>query len=74
MTELDQMIAAAYQAEGRQQEVNKVYVTLLRSSLFLPVKKEKEEGDEEPFRPLYAKLDEHVYMVAFDTLEKLVYS
>ncbi len=38
MTELDQLISTAYANEGKQEDVNKVYLTLLRSNLFVPVK------------------------------------
>ncbi|MHB1948141.1 MAG: SseB family protein [Gammaproteobacteria bacterium] len=71
MTELDQVIAAAYASQGQQEDVNKVYLTLLRNILFLPISKEKEPGDEEPFRPLFAQVDDNYFMLAFDTLERL---
>lgn len=72
MTELDKLIAAAYANEGRQEEVNKVYLTLVRSMLFLPVQKEL-PGDEteEPFVPLFAKVDDNYFMLVFDTVERL---
>jgi len=71
MTELDQLISAAYASQGKQEDVNKVYITLLRSLLFLPVKKDKSPEDEEPFRPLFATIDDHYFMLTFDTLERL---
>lgn len=73
MTELDQLISAAYASQGKQEDVNKVYITLLRTTFFLPVKKEKLPDDEEPFRPLFATINEHYFMLVFDTLERLTF-
>jgi hypothetical protein len=60
MTELDQVIAAAFASEGKQEDVNKVYLTLLRSVLFLPVQKTDyqvpQSEDTDPFKPLFAKI------------------
>lgn len=72
MTELDKMIAAAFQSEGKQEDVNKVYLLLLRSSLFIPVKKEKTPESEEPFSPLFANIENQYYMLAFDTADRLI--
>jgi len=71
MTELDQLISNAYASQGMQEAVNKVYITLLRSTLFLPVKKGKLPEDEEPFRPLFATINDQYFMLFFDTLERL---
>jgi hypothetical protein len=74
MTELDRVIAGAYASEGKQEDVNKVYLTLLRTPLFLPVQKEDVgvlADNEEPFKPLYAKIDDHYFILVFDTLERL---
>jgi hypothetical protein len=71
MTELDQLISAAYASEGKQEDVNKVYVTLLRTQLVIPVKKEPSLNEEEPFSPLFAKLDDKFFLIAFDSLERL---
>ena len=74
MTELDQVIAAAYASQGKQEDVNKVYLTLLRTLFYLPVQKEEEpsvKDSEEPFRPLFAKVDDHYFVLAFDTHERL---
>jgi hypothetical protein len=71
MTELDQAIAAAFASEGKQEDVNKVYLMLLQSMLFVPVKKEESTDPEEPFTPLFAKIDDNYYMVVFDTEERL---
>jgi len=72
MTELDQAIAAAYGSEGKQDDVNKVYLTLLRSTLFLPVRKDQDSLDDEPFRPLFTVINEEYFMLAFDTLDRLI--
>jgi hypothetical protein len=71
MTELDQLISAAYVSQGKQEDVNKVYIAVLRSLLFLPVKKDKSPDDEEPFRPLFATVNNQHFMLAFDTIERL---
>lgn len=71
MTELDQAIDVAFKSRGVMADVNKVYLTLLRSSLFMPVKKEKPLGDEEPFAPLFTVIDEQHFMLIFDQQEKL---
>jgi hypothetical protein len=77
MTELDQLIAVAYASEGKQDDVNKVYLTMLRSPLVVPVEKipgDKvidDDNDEEPFKPLFAKMEDNYFMLAFDTVERL---
>ncbi len=73
MTELDQVIAKAFGSEGKQDDVNKVYLTLLRSVLIIPVEKAARPAtaDEEPFKPLFAKLEDKYFMLAFDTPERL---
>lgn len=73
MTELDQVIAVAFASKGKQDDVNKVYLALLRTLLFLPVAKENapKKPDEEPFRPLFTKVEDNYFMLVFDTLERL---
>lgn len=71
MTELDQAIASAFKSEGVMADANKVYLTLLRSSFFVPVKKEKALDDEEPFAPLFTVIEEQHFMLIFDQLERL---
>jgi len=71
MTELDQAIAAAYASQGKQEDVNKVYLTLLRTLFYLPAQKNKDPNDEEPFRPLFTKVEGKYFMLVFDTLERL---
>ncbi len=75
MTELDQAISKAYASQGKQEDVNHVYLTLLKSRLFLPVKKEapNHAEKEEPFHPLYAVIDDNYFMLAFDTLDRLTH-
>jgi hypothetical protein len=76
MTELDQLIANAFKSEGKQDDVNKVYLTLLKASLFVPVKKTDPAinhiDEQEPFSPLFAKIEDDYYMLAFDTMERLL--
>lgn len=74
MTELDKLIATAFASQGKQEDVNKVYLALLRTTVFVPVEKRIENvtaEDEEPFRPLFANIDQKIFMIAFDTLERL---
>jgi hypothetical protein len=71
MTELDQKIAAAFKSEGKQEDVNQVYLTLLRTTLFVPVQKDRPVMDDEPFRPLFAKIENDYFLIAFDTAERL---
>jgi hypothetical protein len=75
MTELDQVIAAAFASQGKQDDANKVYLTLLRTPLFIPVKKTDPTlnhiDEQEPFSPLFAKIDDNYFMLVFDTLERL---
>jgi hypothetical protein len=73
VTELDQVIAKAFGSEGKQDDVNKVYLTLLRSVLIIPVEKAAAyaTADDEPFKPLFAKLDDKYFMLAIDTVERL---
>jgi hypothetical protein len=71
MTELDRAIAAAFTSEGKQEDVNHVYLTLLRAPLWVPVKKELPAESEEPFSPLFAKLEKKYFLMAFDTVERL---
>jgi len=71
MTDLDKAISAAFMSEGKQDDVNKVYLLLLRTILFIPISKEKTSNTDEPFAPLFAKIEGRYYMLAFDTLERL---
>lgn len=74
MTELDRVIAAAYASEGKQDDVNKVYLTLLSTNLFLPVQKQETpqtDTDEEPFKPLFAKIENDYFILVFDALDRL---
>lgn len=71
MTALDNAISAAYKSQGKQEDINKVYLLLLRSVLFVPTQKDPSNHDEEPFKPLFAKIDDQYFMTVFDTLERL---
>lgn len=74
MTELDKAIAAAFASQGKQEDVNKAYLTLLNTPLFMPVKKTEEIEDAQPaqeFSPLFAKIDENYFLLVFDSLERL---
>ncbi len=69
MSELDQLISRAISSEGKQEDVNKVYLALLRTLLFVPVKKNTAKAEE--FEPLFANINGNYFMPAFDSLEKL---
>jgi len=71
MTLLDDAIAFAYKNQGKQESVNKVYLLLLHTTLYVPIKKGRNLQSEEPFQPLFAKIDERYFMLAFDTVERL---
>jgi hypothetical protein len=73
MTELDQFITNAYNSEGKSEDVNKFYLALLKTPLFLPVKRRSlsEMPEEEAFSPLFAKIDDQFFMSAFDSLDRL---
>jgi hypothetical protein len=71
MTELDNIIANAYQSAGKKDDTNKVYLTFLQTLLYLPVKKETNPTPEEPFSPLFTKIENNIYMPVFDTVERL---
>jgi hypothetical protein len=72
MLELDLLVAAAFNSQGQTAEVNKVYLTLLRSLLFIPVQKEESPPPgAEPFSPLFAKVDGNYFILAFDTFNRL---
>ncbi len=71
MTELDQAISVAFSSEGNKEEVNKVYLLLLKTNFYLPVKKEKGSDPDEPFSPLFANINNHFFILTFDKLERL---
>jgi hypothetical protein len=72
-TELDTIIANAYAQEGKQEAVNKVYFTLLKTTLYVPVETSQDNKlqAEEPFSPLFTLVEEYAFMVAFDELARL---
>lgn len=72
MTELDQAIQEAFLQQGKQDAVNKVHLLFLKTSLYLPVKKETPVELEEPFAPLFVKEGDSYFMPLFDTLDRLV--
>jgi len=72
MTELDKLISKAFASEGKQEDVNKVYLSLIRSKLYVPCQQEETPNSDEPFVPLFAKIDDKFYMSVFDTYERLL--
>lgn len=71
MTELDQILAAAFASEGGSKEANQFYLTFLQTRLFIPVKKEQPTNTEEPFTPLATLVADKIFILAFDTLARL---
>lgn len=71
MTELDKTIAQAFASEGKQDDVNKVYLLFLQSLLYLPVKQEKSNNQDEPFSPLFSFIEGQYYLSVFDTISRL---
>ncbi len=71
MTELDNIVSTAFQNPGNQDLINKAYLFFLQTLLFIPVKKEKSASTDEPFSPLFTKIENNHYMLAFDTLDRL---
>lgn len=69
--ELDNFIAKAYQNEGKKEDVNKVYLTFLQTLLYVPVKKDAVNTSDEPFHPLFTKIEDNTYMLVFNTLDRL---
>ena len=73
MTILDDLIEAAFKSEGEQSAVNQVYLNFLSATLYVPTQKITPEStpSDEPFLPLFATIDERIFMVVFDTLDRL---
>ena len=72
MSTLDELLKNAYDAEGTIDTVNKFYVTLFRTNLFMPVKiNQTNSSEKEPFTPLHIQQDEHFFVPVFDSLERL---
>lgn len=69
MSELDTVIASAYDNEGEQEKVNKVYVTFFRTLLYMPVY--TRDDQDEPFSPLYLQEEQQYFIPVFDSLERL---
>jgi hypothetical protein len=66
VSELDHVIEAAYTKEGAQDKVNKVYVTLFRTLLYMPVY--RQDDVDEPFTPLYMQDEGKYFSPVFDSL------
>lgn len=71
MTELEQLIANAFETEGNQDAINKAYLVMLKTLLFIPTQKDFDGTEEQPFMPLIVKAQDRYFMLVFDTLEKL---
>lgn len=72
MTELDTLIMHAFASKGKQALVNKVYLCLLQSNLFIPIDKNHIPSEEYPFIPLFSKVGDHPFLMAFDSKERLM--
>lgn len=73
MSPLDQLIENAIKSEGKQEDVNKVYLALLKANLFIPIQKRQEETapNDDSFSPLFAKIEDNYFMAVFETHERL---
>jgi hypothetical protein len=78
MTTLDTLIAKAYASAGKMEDANKVYLTLLKTTLFVPVQKQNSkppedsaQNESEPFMPLFMHYENNFFMMIFDTMERL---
>lgn len=70
-TELDTLIEAAFNSEGATADVNKVYLTLLKTELWVPVELHPNApNDAEAYTPLFSVEDDFIFMAAFDCVEK----
>lgn len=66
-TPLDQALFNAYTHPEDRDAANKVWLTLLKSTLYLVVDPVAPPTGEEPFRPLVAMINDHCFLAAFDT-------
>ena len=71
-TDLDTLIEAAFISQGATGDVNKVYLGLLKTDLFVPVQIHHDAGPEdEPYTPLFSTEGDFIFMAAFDSAERL---
>ncbi len=71
MTEIDKLLAAIYSNPTDQAVVNKFYLCILRSYLYVPTNKEFSASEVEPYQPLIVEDNQQYFMLAFDSLERL---
>lgn len=78
MTPLDTLIAKTYASAGKVEDANKVYLTLLQTTLFVPIQQQNSKStatssqkEDEPFTPLFTQYENNFFMMAFDTVERL---
>lgn len=69
-TELDKTIAEAYAKDGEREAANRVWLTLLKSTLYLAVDTRSES--EEGFQPLVALIGEQCFLAAFDSEARFI--
>jgi len=70
-TELDELLIKALESEGDTAAVNPFYAAFLRTSLYLPTRKNWQATTEKPFQPLMSDLNGNVFLLVFDTLSRL---
>jgi len=70
---LDHCIAKALRSEGQTNDVNQAYLAFLKSDLWVPVKKlaAQEKDNTQDFYPLFTQINNHYFMAAFDTVDRL---
>jgi len=71
MTLLDDAIVKAHENQDSREAASAAWLTLLRTPLFLPIHPDQPKDEEEPFRPLYAMIDDRCFIATFDTEERL---
>lgn len=77
MTPIDELIRHVIETKGKPQAVTQLYDAFFKTTLIIPSKKltESEQAAAieagEPFVPLYTEKDDHFFLLAFDTMERL---
>lgn len=77
MTTLDDLIAKAYASQGKSEDASAVYEAVFKTVFFVPSEPQtaadKIEAIDagEPFAPLCVTHDNRIFIIAFDTQEKL---
>lgn len=77
MSEIETLIQAAIDSEGKLADANKFYAAFLRTFFYIPIQKldaiqqQQIESLGEPFIPLFGQVDDKPFMLIFDDLNHL---